>query len=72
MKISRPKTLAERLEWMAKNLPGFSDELDRVAKIQRHSLAKASVGALHHSQPHLTGDVDVSGICSTHNTPNSK
>lgn len=27
---SRPKSLAERLEWMAANLPGFREELDLV------------------------------------------
>lgn len=26
--MSRPKTLAERLQWMADNLPGFREELD--------------------------------------------
>lgn len=29
-RISRPKTLAERLSWMAENLPGFKEELDAV------------------------------------------
>ena len=33
--MSGPKTLAERLEWMAANLPGFREELDEVAAIQR-------------------------------------
>lgn len=28
MHVSRPKTLAERLQWMADNFPGFRAELD--------------------------------------------
>jgi hypothetical protein len=35
--VSGPKTLAERLDWMAKNLPGFSQELDEVAAIERRA-----------------------------------
>lgn len=33
--MSGPKTLAERLDWMAKNLPGFAEELEEVAAIEQ-------------------------------------
>lgn len=35
---STPKTLAERLQWMADNLPGFRDELDSVLREEFDSL----------------------------------
>lgn len=35
--MSRPKTLAERLDWMARNLPGFAQELQDVAAIERRA-----------------------------------
>ncbi|MEJ7805138.1 MAG: hypothetical protein WKG03_04370 [Telluria sp.] len=35
MKLTGPKTLSERLEWMAKNLPGFAAELEEVAAIEQ-------------------------------------
>lgn len=34
----RPKTLKERLQWMADNLPGFREELAQVNGIQQHSI----------------------------------
>lgn len=37
---SKPKTLAERLDWMAKNLPGFADELSVVDAIERVAAGK--------------------------------
>lgn len=39
--MSAPKTLAERLQWMADHLPGFRDELDAARQATRHSLAKS-------------------------------
>lgn len=38
--LSGPKTLAERLQWMADNLPGFREELEAVNEISRRQLAK--------------------------------
>lgn len=35
---SRPKTLAERLQWMADNLPGFREELAAVEQAQRRAI----------------------------------
>lgn len=37
--FSQPKTLAERLQWMADNLPGFRAELEaaRNASLARHA-----------------------------------
>jgi hypothetical protein len=37
---SRPKSLAERLCWMAANLPGFQEELDAVNEALRRQFAK--------------------------------
>lgn len=36
--MSRPKSLSERLQWMAENLPGFADEL---ASVEHSCLASA-------------------------------
>ncbi|MEC5159116.1 hypothetical protein [Janthinobacterium sp. CG_S6] len=42
--MSRPKSLAERLEWMANNLPGFRDELDAAqAACDRAALSEKAV-----------------------------
>lgn len=38
--VSRPKTLAERLQWMAENLPGFNEELQAVEVIRDLALAR--------------------------------
>ena len=35
---SGPKTLAERLQWMADNLPGFRAELEAVDRAQLRSI----------------------------------
>ncbi|WP_146009756.1 hypothetical protein [Janthinobacterium sp. ROICE36] len=35
--MSSPKTLAERLDWMARNLPGFAQELEDVKAIERRA-----------------------------------
>lgn len=40
----RPKTLSERLQWMANNLPGFREELDAVRQIEQR-YASESCGA---------------------------
>lgn len=40
--MSPPKTLAERLNWMAKNLPGFAQELDAIAAIKRATTCGSS------------------------------
>jgi hypothetical protein len=49
--VSRPKTLAERLEWMAESLPGFREELDAVNAISHNAVAVARVKrTLHESQ----------------------
>jgi hypothetical protein len=45
---STPKTLAERLQWMADNLPGFREELDAVREIKRRQYAKSVSGQAHH------------------------
>lgn len=37
--LSGFKTLAERLQWMADNLPGFREELDAVNEISRRQRA---------------------------------
>lgn len=34
---SRPKSLAERLQWMADNLPGFRQELEAVEQAQQRA-----------------------------------
>lgn len=36
---SCPKSLAERIQWMADNLPGFREELDAANEISRRQLA---------------------------------
>jgi len=38
--VSRPKTLAERLAWMAENLPGFREELEAVEAIRQRAIAR--------------------------------
>lgn len=43
--MSRPKTLAERLVWMAENLPGFAAELEQVRQVE--------ISALHPKGPAL-------------------
>ncbi len=40
-----PKTLAERFQWMADNLPGFREELDAVREIERRQYAKSCTAA---------------------------
>lgn len=40
--MSSPKSLAERLEWMADNLPGFREELEAVNEAARRSHEKHS------------------------------
>lgn len=40
-----PKTLAERLEWMADHLPGFREELEAVNEIQRRAHARSAARA---------------------------
>jgi hypothetical protein len=42
---SNPKTLPERLQWMADNLPGFKEELEAVRDIQRLQFSKCCVSA---------------------------
>lgn len=42
---SRPKSLAERLQWMADNLPGFRDELDLVEQAQRNATQPSHIPA---------------------------
>lgn len=39
--MTGPKTLAERLEWMAANLPGFREELEAVDLAQRRAIASS-------------------------------
>lgn len=36
----QPKTLKERLQWMADNLPGFREEMEMVEAIRRSSVLK--------------------------------
>ena len=38
----RPKSLKERLQWMADNLPGFRDELAQVATMQSHATQRGA------------------------------
>lgn len=40
--MSRPKTLAERLKWMAENLPGFREEIDAVLSLEQGTRAIAA------------------------------
>ena len=42
---STPKTLAERLQWMADNLPGFREELEAVEEAKRRIASKSRVAA---------------------------
>ncbi|WP_373989986.1 hypothetical protein [Duganella sp. BuS-21] len=42
---SRPKSLAERLQWMADNLPGFREELDLVDQAQRSATQPSRIPA---------------------------
>jgi hypothetical protein len=44
-----PKSLAERLEWMAENLPGFREELDTVEAIKHRSRKASSAKQLKSS-----------------------
>jgi hypothetical protein len=39
---ARPKTLKERIQWMADNLPGFREELDQVDAIKRRATLKGA------------------------------
>lgn len=39
--MMRPKSLAERLEWMSANLPGFREELDAVDQAERRVLPRS-------------------------------
>lgn len=41
----RPKTSAERLQWMANNLPGFREELDAVQQIERRHASESCTAA---------------------------
>lgn len=59
--MSRPKTLAERLDWMAKNLLGFAEELEAVAWTEH--VAARRTPALSNSQlssaaPSVTNEAD--------------
>lgn len=49
--MSKPKTLAERLEWMAANLPGFREEMDAVLALE--SRAREAELSKRHSELHL-------------------
>ena len=40
-----PKTLAERFQWMADNLPGFREELDAVREFEGRQYAKCCTAA---------------------------
>ncbi|WP_297831327.1 hypothetical protein [Pseudomonas sp.] len=42
---SRPKSLGERLQWMADNLPGFREELELVGQAQRSSTQPGRITA---------------------------
>ena len=44
---SRPKSLAERLQWMAANLPGFREELDAVHVAELHGRFRQCVSEFH-------------------------
>jgi len=41
---SKPKSLAERLAWMALNLPGFADELAAVREAEFNAARWSSIG----------------------------
>ncbi|NHZ96527.1 hypothetical protein [Massilia sp. CCM 8734] len=41
--MNYPKTLAERLEWMAQSLPGFREELEVVRAIQQYANSSSGV-----------------------------
>lgn len=47
---SGPKSLAQRLKWMADNLPGFREELEAVDQAQRRATQK--------SPPQVMSNVD--------------
>jgi len=38
--MSSPKTLAERLNWMAENLPGFKEELEAAEVARRKAIGR--------------------------------
>lgn len=42
--MSSPKTLAERLDWMAKHIPGFREEREAVYFAQREAMAGCLAG----------------------------
>lgn len=42
---THPKTLAECLQWMADNLPGFREELEAVQEVQRRIASKNRLAA---------------------------
>ena len=44
--VSGPKSLAERLQWMADNLPGFREELNAVDALER-SARERQAGSMH-------------------------
>lgn len=70
--MSGPKTLAERLDWMAKNLPGFADELAEVARIERHAVVRTGLLVpKSHTQTTASFAVDGADSYSTHSI-NSK
>ncbi|MCE3602700.1 hypothetical protein LXA47_03655 [Massilia sp. P8910] len=51
--MSGPKTLAERLDWMAKNLPGFEDEIQAVREIERRAVVCNRLAPERRSQAHI-------------------
>lgn len=57
-RINRPKTLAERLSWMAENLPGFKEELDAVNAIE--TAARQKSAPLDAPQRSIQGGTDIS------------
>lgn len=45
--VSGPKSLAERLQWMAANLPGFREELDAVRVAELRGRFRQCVAEFH-------------------------
>lgn len=54
--IAQPKSLAERLQWMSENLPGFREELEAVNEAEQRARARAA-NAGASSAPNKGSDV---------------
>lgn len=55
--MSSPKTLTERLRWMADNLPGFKEELEAANEAARRAHVKRSTSVPDRSEARASTEV---------------